>query len=101
MDFQGASIELTFNSSSSTQTVMVSIVNDAVLEDTLEYFSLILTSTDSALTLHPMTANISRDDIDSKYHTSELFVLVNNIKLTVRQGNFSIHLQWLQLDLTQ
>ena len=78
MDFQGASIELTFNSSSSTQTVMVSIVNDAVLEDALEYFSLILTSTDSALTLHPMTANISRDDIDSKYHTSELFVLVNN-----------------------
>ena len=101
MDFQGASIELTFNSSSSTQTVMVSIVNDAVLEDALEYFSLILTSTDSALTLHPMTANISRDDIDSKYHTSELFVLVNNIKLTVGQGNFSIHLQWLQLDLTQ
>lgn len=99
MDFQDTSIDLTFNSSSSTQTAMVSIVNDAVLEDTLEYFSLIMTSTDSALTLHPMTANIYiRDDIDSKYHTSELFVLVNN---TVRRVNFSLHLQWLQLDLTQ
>lgn len=76
------SIDLTFNSSSSTQTVMVSILNDAVVEETLEYFSLVLTSTDSALTLHPMTANITiRDDIDSKYHTSdlcsELFVLMN------------------------
>ena len=89
MDFQDASIDLTFNSSSSTQTVMVSILNDAVVEDTLEYFSLILTSTDSALTLHPMSANITiRDDIDSKYHTSDLysklFVLMNIVLCQTR-----------------
>ena len=69
MDFPDTSTDLTFNSSSTTQTVMVSILNDVVPEDMLEYFSLILTSTDAAVTLSPMTANVTIiDDMDSKYY---------------------------------
>ena len=69
MDFLDASTDLTFNATSTTQTVMVSILNDVVPEDMLEYFSLILTSTDPAVTLNPVTANVTIiDDMDSKYH---------------------------------
>ena len=67
MDFPDTSTDLTFNSTSTIQTVMVSILNDVVPEDMLEYFSLILTSTDPAVTLSPMTANVTIiDDMDSK-----------------------------------
>ena len=69
MDFPDTLTNLTFNSSSRTQTVMVSILNDVVPEDMLEYFSLMLTSTDPAVTLNPATANVTIiDDTDSKYY---------------------------------
>ena len=65
MDFPNTSLDLTF-SRSSTQTVMVSILNDAVPED-MEYFSLVLMSTDSAVSLSSVIANITIiDDGDSK-----------------------------------
>ena len=68
MDFPNTSLHLTFSPSSPTQTVMVPILNDAVTEDMLEYFSLVLMSTDSAVSLNPMIANITiLDDNDSKY----------------------------------
>ena len=67
MDFPNTSLDLTFSPSSTTQTVMVPILNDAVAEDMLEYFSLVLMSTDSAVSLNPMIANITIvDDNDSK-----------------------------------
>ena len=69
MDFLDTSANLTFNSTSTTQTVMVSILDDLIPEEMLEYFSLILTSTDPAVTLSPMTANVTIiDDMDSKYY---------------------------------
>ena len=69
MDFPDTLTDLTFSSSSTTQTVVVSILNDVVPEDMLEYFSLILTSTDPAVTLNPATANVTIiDDSDSKYY---------------------------------
>ena len=69
MDFPNTSLDLTINPSSTTQTVMVSILNDAVTEDMLEYFSLVLMSTDSAVSLNPVIANITIiDDNDSKCH---------------------------------
>ena len=65
MDFPNVSISLTFNISSPTQTVMVPILNDMVPED-FEYFSLVLVSSDPAVTLNPATANITLiDDLDS------------------------------------
>ena len=67
MDYPDTSTDLTFNSSSTTQNVMVSILDDLIPEDMLEYFSLILTSTDPAVTLNPMTANVTIiDNMDSK-----------------------------------
>ena len=69
MDFPNTSLDLTINPSSTTQTVMVSILNDAVTENMLEYFSLVLMSTDSAVSLNPVIANITIiDDNDSKCH---------------------------------
>ena len=68
MDFPKTSLYLTFSASSATKTVMVSILNDAVPED-MEYFSLYLKSTDLAVSLNPMIANITIvDDSDSKYY---------------------------------
>ena len=69
MDFVHISLDLTFSPSSTTQTVMVPILNDAVPEDMLKYFSLVLMSTDSAVSLNPKIANITvLDDSDSKCH---------------------------------
>ena len=67
MDFLNVSLDLTFSSSSTTQTVMVSILDDTAPEHMLEYFSLVLMSTDPAVSLNPMIANITIiDDNDSK-----------------------------------
>ena len=67
MDFSNTSLDLTYHPSSTTQTVMVSILNDKVPEDMLEYFSLILMSTDAAVSLNPMITNVTIvDDNDSK-----------------------------------
>ena len=68
MDFPNTSLDLTFSPSLTTQTVIVPILNDAVPEDMLEYFSLVLMSTDPAVSLNPKIANITVvDDNDGKY----------------------------------
>ena len=47
----------------------MSILNDAVPENMLEYFSLVLMSTDPAVSLNPVIANIIIvDDNESKYY---------------------------------
>ena len=67
MDFSNTSLDLTFSPSSTNKTVMVSIFNGSVTEDMLEYFSLVLMSTDPAVSLNPKIANITVvDDNDSK-----------------------------------
>ena len=67
MDFPDTSLDLTFSPSSTTQTVMVPILDDAVPEDMLEYFSLALMSNDPAVSLNPINANITIvDDSDGK-----------------------------------
>ena len=93
MDFPDTSTDLTFNATLTTQTVMVSILNDVVPEDTLEYFSLILTSTDTAVTLNPVTANVTIiDDMDSKYHlTSAVSYLHTHILYTVLVCMYQIY----------
>ena len=65
MDFSNTFLHLTFSPSSSTQTVMVPILDDAVPEDMLEYFSLVLMSTEPHVSLNPKIANITIvDDSD-------------------------------------
>ena len=69
MDFQDPFTDLTFSPSSPTQTAMVSILDDSVPENMLEYFSLVLISTDRAAILDPTTANVTIvDNMDSKNH---------------------------------
>ena len=73
MDFPNISIDLTLNISSTTQTVMVPILNDMVPEN-LEYFSLALMSNDPAVTLNPATIYINVvDDIDSTLKPPDIF----------------------------
>ena len=75
MDFPDTSFNLTFSPSSTTQTVMVSILNDALPE---EYFSLVLMSTDPAVSLNPMIANITViDDSDGKMSTVNMFMCID------------------------
>ena len=54
-----------FDATVSTQMVTVYILDDNVVEDT-EFFSLALTSEDSAVMLNPATATINIEDMDSK-----------------------------------
>ena len=77
MDFSNTSLDLTFGPFSTTKTAVVPILNDAVSEDVLECFSLMLTSTDSAVSLNPVIANITIiDDSDSKCHYSLCIMLL-------------------------
>ena len=74
MDFPNISIDLTLNISSTTQTVMVPILNDMVPEN-LEYFSLALMSNDPAVTLNPATIYINvLDDIDSTLKSPDICI---------------------------
>ena len=73
MDFPSISIDVTLNISSTTQTVMVPILNDMVPEN-LEYFSLVLMSNDPAITLNPATISINiLDDIDGSLNPPDVF----------------------------
>ena len=102
MDFPNTSLVLTFSSSSTTQTVMVSILNDAVPEDMLEYFSLVLKSTDPAVSLNPMIANITIiDDNDSKYYEMSTINSLYSYICILWVRLLSSHPQWLKLDSTQ
>jgi len=66
VDFPDISINLTFNISSPTQTVMLPMLKEMAVED-LEYFSLALMLSDLDVTLNPATANITVvDDTDSE-----------------------------------
>ena len=77
MDFPDTATDLTFSPSLPTQTAMVFIVDDSVPENMLEYFSLILTSTDRAAILDPTTANVTIvDNMDSKNYQMNCFIYV-------------------------
>jgi len=74
MDFPNISIDVTLNTSSTTQTVMVPILNDVVPEN-IEYFSLDLMSNDPAVTLNPATIYINvLDDIDSTLKSPDICI---------------------------
>ena len=65
-DYMTVSMDLTFNSGNTTQTMMIPIVGDNVVEST-ESFSVSLTSADNAVTLSPSTTTVTIQDDDSKY----------------------------------
>ena len=65
-DYTTVSMDLTFNSRNTTQTVMIPILGDNVVEST-ESFTVSLTSADSAVTLNPSTTTVTIQDDDSKF----------------------------------
>ena len=65
-DYTSVTRGLTFNSGTTTQTVMVPIVGDNVVEST-ESFTVSLTSADSAVTLSPSTTTVTIQDDDGKF----------------------------------
>ena len=65
-DYTTVSIDLTFNSGTTTQTVMIPIIGDNVVEST-ESFTVSLTSADSAVTLNPSTTTVTIQNDDSKF----------------------------------
>ena len=74
MDFPNISVDVTLNTSSTTQTVIVPILNDVVPEN-IEYFSLDLMSNDPAVTLNPATIYINvLDDIDSTLKSPDICI---------------------------
>ena len=65
-DYMTVSMELTFNSGNTSQTVMIPIVGGNVVEST-ESFTVSLTSADSAVTLNPSTTTVTIQDDDGKF----------------------------------
>ena len=65
-DYTSVFMDLTFNSGTTNQTVMIPIVGDNVVEST-ESFTMSLTSADSAVTLNPSTTTVTIQDDDSKF----------------------------------
>ena len=65
-DYTTVSMDLTFNSGTTTQTVMIPIVGDNVVEST-ESFTVSLTSADGAVTLNPSTTTVTIQNDDSKF----------------------------------
>ena len=59
-------MDLTFNSGTTTETVMVPIVGDNVDENT-ESFTVSLTSADSAVILNPSTTTVTIENDDGKF----------------------------------
>ena len=66
-DYTSLSMDLTFNSATTSQMVTVNILPDTVIEDE-EMFTLSLTSTDTAIDiLMPQSATVTIIDQTSKY----------------------------------
>ena len=59
-----ASTDVTFNAGITTQMVTVPILDNTMVEDSMSLFSVVLTSTDSAVVLNPATADVTIEDDD-------------------------------------
>lgn len=92
MDYTPLSMDLTFNTAVTSQTVAVTIMDDLVVERS-EIINLTLTSTDPAVISNPSTSTITIEDVDSKL----LDVGYCRYECNLRP----LSLQWSQLDSTE
>ena len=81
-DYTSVSMELTFNSGTTTETVMIPIVGDDVVEST-ESFTVSLTTGDSAVNLSPQTTTVTIQNDDSKFGKRREELSMNATKLRV------------------
>ena len=66
-EYTPVSTNVTFNASTSTHTVDISILDNEIVADST-VFSVSLTSADSAAILNPASADITIEDDDSEKH---------------------------------
>ena len=64
-DYNDTTVTLIFDATISTQMVIVSILDNSVVEDT-EFINLALTSEDNAVMLNSASAKINIEDVDSE-----------------------------------
>ena len=65
-DYTTVSMDLTFNAGNTSQTVMIPITGDTVVEGT-ESFTVTLTTGDSAINLSPPSTTVTIQDNDSEF----------------------------------
>jgi len=65
-DYTAITMQLTFSDAMPSQTVLITITGDDMLEGP-ETFNVTLTSSDNAVTVDPMTATVDIQDDDSKF----------------------------------
>ena len=65
LDYRVTSSDLTFNATTSSQTVTIPIIEDNIVEG-LETIIVTLTSTDPAAILNPPSASVTIEDNDGK-----------------------------------
>ena len=92
MDYNTVSRNLTFNTAVTSQTVVVAIMDDLVVERS-EIINLTLTSTDPAVILNPSTSTITIEDVDSKLLDVDYCQYECNLR--------PLSLQWSQSDSTE
>ena len=63
IEYIHVSTNVTFNAGMSTQNVMIHILDNGVVTESLS-FSVVLMSTDPAVVLHPETADVTIEDDD-------------------------------------
>ena len=61
---------MTFNAAISTQTVTIPILDNGVVAESM-LFSVVLTSADPAVVLHPETADVTIGDDDGELSSSQ------------------------------
>ena len=93
MDYTPLSMDLTFNTAVTSQTVAVTIMDDLVVERS-EIINLTLTSTDPAVILNPSTSTITIEDVDSKLLDVGYYTLAS-MSVTYSPSHFSGH-DWIQ-----
>ena len=65
-DYTALSRSLVFNGATGSQTVLIPIQDDMVVENQFESFSIRLSTSDSAVMLDPVSANVTVEDNDSE-----------------------------------
>ena len=65
LDYIVTSSDMTFNTTTSSQTVIIPILDDNIVEDS-ETIIVTLTSTDSAAIVNPSSASVTIEDNDGK-----------------------------------
>jgi len=95
-------MQLTFSATVQSQTVMIAIGDDDVVER-LETFNITLTTSDPSVVLMPMAATVDIQDDDSKSYIYRVGMDLEGIlSFFISLLHFAIlPLQWLRLDSIQ